>query len=401
MDYHYGSKPDEVDEFFRKKRSWSTVKDEIVGHYIDCYLKTVQHLQRRIIIVDGFCGPGVFGDDTPGSPLILCKSITQNAKGKVGIGCLFADARPAHRAALERNLASYFKTGVSQPPFSDWSEAMTRALEVGAGATLFFYLDPYGIKELDFDIVRQIYERDSRKSTEVLINFNFRTFMRMSGNWSYADSASEVSRKVKAGKTETVNKVMGGDYWQAIITDPSLSKIDREDAVIAAYLERVRRFFPYVYAIPVKERSDEDYKIPADELAHYHLIFGTRSPRAVVYMNDVAMNALEPYLRQFKDGLLFDMTPERYQAINREKAKDAIVEAVRAKPMKRPEIYELVIPRFFMHYRKKDYRAMIDELTFQEARLFPDRESMKTANKLNEDTRLSAKPWPQKATPRT
>src|SRR5260370_12884157 len=188
MDYRYGSGPDQVDEFFRTKRSWSKVKDEILGHYIDCYLKTVQHLQRRIIIVDGFAGPGVFGDDTPGSPLIICKSISDNATGRGGIGCLFADAHPGHRAALERNLALYIKAGVSAAPFSDWSAAVARALELGAGATLFFYLDPYGIKELDFDMVRQSDERDARKSTEVLINFSFRTFMRMSGHLCFTDA---------------------------------------------------------------------------------------------------------------------------------------------------------------------------------------------------------------------
>jgi three-Cys-motif partner protein len=394
VDYRYGSGPDEVDEFFRTKRSWSNVKDEILGHYIDCYLKTVQRLQRRILIVDGFSGPGIFGDDTPGSPLIICKSISDNAQGRVGIACLFADAHPGHRVALERNLAPHIRAGVSAAPFSDWSTAVARALELGAGATLFFYLDPYGIKELDFEMVRQIYERDAKKSTEVLINFSFRTFMRMSGNWSYTDSASEISRRVKEGKTDTVNRVMGGDYWQGIITDPSLDKIGREDAVIDAYMERVRQFFPYVYSVPVKERDDTDYHVPADELARYHLIFGTRSPRAVVYMNDVALNALQPYLRQFKDGLLFDMTPERYKAVEREEAKAAIVNAVNARPLKRPDIYEAVIPRFFMHYRKKDYRAMIDELTFKEGRLHPDTGSMKTANKLNDDTLLSAKPWP-------
>ena len=394
MDYRYGSGPDEVDAFFKAKKPWSKVKDAIVGNYIRCYPKTVQHLERQILIVDGFSGPGRFGDDTPGSPLIICDSISATDKGRVGIGCLFADTHPGHRAALESALADYIKRGVTKKPYDDCAEALTRALEVGTKATLFFYLDPYGIKDLEFDMVKQIFERDPRRSTEVLINFNFRTFMRMSGNWGYGDSASEVSRKVKAGKVDTVNRVMGGDYWQGIVTDPSLGKIAREDAVVNAYMDRVQRFFPFVYAIPVSERNETEYAVPADELARYHLIFGTRSGRAVVYMNDVALNALAPYLNQFKDELLFDMTPERRQPAPREQVKEEIVQAVSGKPLLRPDIYEIVIPKFFMQYRRKDYRKMIDELTFDEGRLYPDRSTMKKKTQLNENTLLSANPWP-------
>jgi three-Cys-motif partner protein len=390
VSYKYGAGPDEIDEFFRAKRSWSNVKDKIVGDYIDCYLKTVHNLQRPILLVDGFSGPGIFGDGTLGSPLIICNSIRERSKGSSAMSCLFADSRPGHRQALEKNLQEHIKAGVSEAPLLDCSKALTRALEIGNKSTIFFYLDPYGIKDLEFDTVRQIYERNKNQSTEVLINFNFRTFMRMSGNWNYRDTASEVSKKVKEGKTETVNKVMGGDYWQGIITDPSLSKIEREDAVINAYLNRVRAYFAFAYAIPVKERNEEDKGIPDDELAHYHLIFGTRSPRAVTYMNDVALNALEPYLRQFKEGLLFDFTPERYMSVDEETAKKAIIETVSKRPLKRPDIYEAVIPQFFMHRRKKDYRAMIDDLVFKEARLFPDTKTMKSAKRLNDDTVLSA-----------
>ncbi len=218
--------------------------------------------------------------------------------------------------------------------------------------------------------------------------------MRMSGNWKYGDPASEVARKVKESKTETVNKVMGGDYWRDIITNDRLSKIKREDAVVNAYLTRLRQFFTYAYAIPVKERKEDEQGIPDDELARYHLIFGTRSTRAIVYMNDVALNALNPYLQQFKDNLLFDFTPQRYQPANREAVKSAIIEAVNRVPRKRPDIYECVMPEFFMQYPRKDYRAMIDELAFKEKRIYPNVLTMRVANKLNDDTLLSARPWP-------
>ena len=390
----YGTHTDEVHPFFREKREWSKVKDTILGAYVTCYLKTVHRRGRPIIIVDAFAGPGRFGDGSEGSPLIICGAIEKEPKRGVGIACLFSDSHPAHRVALEDCLTDHIKSGVAGKPLSDFSEALSRALQGGRGSTLFFYLDPYGIRDLDFETVRQICERDTSQSTEVLINFNFKTFMRMSGNWFYSDSATEVAQKVKRAKVETVNSIMGGDYWRGIVTDPKLDKIERENVVVEAYVKRVRKFFCYTYSIPVKELNESRAAIPGDELAKYHLIFGTRGPRAVVYMNDVALNALEPYFNQFKDGLLFDMTPERYAPCPIDEVKRAITEVVNPRPMTRPQIFEVVIPKYFMQRRLKEYRTIINDLTFKEGRLFPDRRTMKLKSKLNDRTLLSTKPWP-------
>ena len=385
----YGNRSDQIHPFFKAKREWSKVKDKILGDYIECYLKTVQRRNRPIIIIDAFSGPGKFGDNTEGSPLITCRAIEKWVHGG-GIGCIFSDANASHRRALENCLKDYIQRGIAEKPLPDFPIALSRALEIGKGATLFFYLDPYGIKGLEFQTVRQIYERDKDQSTEVLINFSFKAFMRMSGNWSYSDSASKVADKVKKSKIETVDNVMGGNYWLGIVTDPNLDKIQREDAIVNAYMDRIRQFFHYTYSIPVKQ-VDEAGDFPADDLAKYHLIFGTRSPKAVVYMNDVALNALEPYLQQFKDGLLFDMTPERYESCSVGEVKSAIVEIVKGQQLTRPQIYDAIIPKYFMQRRKKEYRAIIDELTFGEKRLFPDRNTMKRPSQLNDQTLLSTK----------
>ena len=62
--------------------------------------------------------------------------------------------------------------------------------------------------------------------------------------------------------------------------------------------------------------------------------------------------------------------------------------------MTRPQIFEAVIPKYFMQRRKKVYRAVIDELTFDEKRLFPDRRRMKRKSQLNDETLLSTGPCP-------
>lgn len=398
MNYAYGSGQDEIDPFFKEKRSWSKVKDKIVSDYVSCYLNTVHLLNRNIVLVDAFSGPGQFGDGTDGSPLIICKAINEISKRKgrrVGASCVFSDTRPAHRVALKGNLAEFVRAGLCGEPFAECSEAIAHAIDTYRNSTIFFYLDPFGIRDIEFEMIRQIFERNPSSSTEVLINFNFRTFMRMSGNWGYDSSAKDIAEKVKSGKVETVNKAMGGDYWQAIVTDPRLNKLDREDAVIQAYLEQLRKYVRFAYAIPVKERTPDQVSVPVDELAHYHLIFGTRSPKAVEYMNDVALNALEPYLVQFTDGLLFDLTPERYQPAERNTVKDAMVAAVSRQSLLRPDIYEAVIPQFFMSYRKKDHRAMLEELVYKEGRLFADPRKIKQRGKLNDEAAITSRPWPQ------
>lgn len=60
------------------------------------------------------------------------------------------------------------------------------------------------------------------------------------------------------------------------------------------------------------------------------------------------------------DGLLFQMTPERYEATSTANVKRAIVEAVASQPLRRPQVYEAIAPKYFLQYRSKDYRAMID-----------------------------------------
>ncbi len=399
VDYEYGTGGDDIDEFFREKRSWSKVKDTILGKYLDAYLRKVHQLQKPILIVDGFSGPGVFGDDSDGSPRIICQVAKANLRG-VPIRCCFADVRRGHRSALEKVLAQEIESGLAIPPFDDCESILAHAINNHPNETIFFYLDPYGIKDLEFDTVRKIYERMGRVSSEVIMNFSYRAFMRLSGNWNYADSASKISAAVKKEKIETVNRVMGGDYWKDIIFDNSLSSVAREEAVISAYLAKIREVCPYAYAVPVKEPREDAPGLPDDELAHYHLVFATRTPDAVLFMNDIGLSALEAYFDQFKEGaavaggqmLLLDVTPDRYKRVTAHDAKKALMEAAGQDPVTRNEMYNKVVPKFFMQHKKKIYRAWIGEL-FKAGHLFADPRVQLHRGQLNDKVRLWAKTW--------
>ncbi len=52
--------------FFDGKREWSEVKDQVLAHYIEAYLKKVKMLNKPILLIDAFAVQGKFGDGKPG-----------------------------------------------------------------------------------------------------------------------------------------------------------------------------------------------------------------------------------------------------------------------------------------------------------------------------------------------
>ena len=57
-------------DFFKKKKEWSKVKDEILACYLKPYFTKIQYTKKKIIYIDGFAGVGIFEDGTLGSTLI-------------------------------------------------------------------------------------------------------------------------------------------------------------------------------------------------------------------------------------------------------------------------------------------------------------------------------------------
>ena len=57
-------------DFFKEKKAWSVVKDELLGCYLKPYLQKILYTRHSIVYVDCFAGKGAFEDGNPGSPLI-------------------------------------------------------------------------------------------------------------------------------------------------------------------------------------------------------------------------------------------------------------------------------------------------------------------------------------------
>ena len=62
------------DDFFKEKKPWSEVKDQLLGCYFKPYVQKILHTHKPLVYVDCFAGKGMFDDGTEGSPLIALKT---------------------------------------------------------------------------------------------------------------------------------------------------------------------------------------------------------------------------------------------------------------------------------------------------------------------------------------
>jgi three-Cys-motif partner protein len=346
----------EKEDFFDRKKPWSKIKDNILTKYLEPYINKIKELKRPIVIVDGFAGPGKFSDGFEGSPLIICKRIDEErSKLNIPIFGIFIDKKKRHYTALKNNLQNYIDGKIVFVFREDFGNLIEEIIELVKDSSVLFYLDPFGIRGIEFDKLQKIFERVNIASTEVLINFNYSSFVRQAGNWNVYDSSEEIKKKVKMAKLDNAKKVMGGDYWLDIVENSQLSSTERELAVVEAYKEKYKIYFKYVCSCPVKEKDAN--------VAKYHLIFASRHFDALDLMNDIMHGEYEKFLiHEYKEGFLFDTRPENKKK-DLNKLENMIYELVKKeKPISRFEIRKTLIPYNFMKYAIKDYRACIENL---------------------------------------
>ena len=68
-----------TDDFFDGKRSWSFIKDKVLEGYMAPYIAKVARIGQRIVLIDGYAGPGIFEDGKIGSPIIMCRAAERYA----------------------------------------------------------------------------------------------------------------------------------------------------------------------------------------------------------------------------------------------------------------------------------------------------------------------------------
>lgn len=277
--------------FFKKKKSWSERKDEILRCYLPPYLAKIASLPKKIpiLIVDAFAGPGIFEDGNAGSPIIICNAVNEAISRRIPV--------PVSVMCIEQvsDLHEKLKNSISEFPFAKASKGnfldYIDTIESEAKThSVFLYVDPFTVEGLDLKAMDDVFRHLtlSRMSVEILLNFNSPIFARCGLSalkLTVPDSNPEIedAEPIDANieippSIEKLNTIVGGEWWQDILkTDESFpQKVDNISNGVCRLLSM--RF---------KEVCKHSLKaLPHHTVPKYDLIFASRSQDALLLMNN-------------------------------------------------------------------------------------------------------------------
>ena len=360
-------------DFFNGKREWSKLKDEVLRKYLPPYLKKVNKLNKKIILIDSFAGPGIFDDGEKGSPMYICELAEEFVPNNYQ--ALLVNQEITHHNKLNEVLQKYTQQKKAIALYGSANDLLNLLHTIITDQTLFLYLDPFGLKGTSFNTLEKYLCRNKFYSTEILINLSIPTILRLS-------SLNAVAQKgitpIIKGKHQVLNEALGGDYWKDFLLDTNLSTEVRIAKTIDEYCKRLNYYLPYVGSCPVHEKT-EFSKIK------YSIIFASRHPDAQELMNDIMYKAYNRHIwKSFSNDTLFgeieweDTIPDTY-FIN---LKQDIIELLHQNgKLPRETLWFNLVRLKFMRYQKKDFNSVVNELISQGHLAFID---VKGTNKLNE-----------------
>jgi len=353
-------------DFFKKKRTWSKIKDTVIGSYLPPYLKKVAQLRRHIVLVDAFAGPGKYENGSPGSPLMICQIAERYVPNMYTT--IFVNKDKEHHQKLEALLKQFIEKKAAIPILGTAQELLGELQELISNQTLFIYLDPFGLKGCYFDLLTPYLEREKIYSTEIVINLSMPTLHRLA-----TPAAVKEGRETTITKklNEELSKVLGGEYWKGIMWNESLSPEEKEQRVVKEYQKLLRKFLPFCGSCPVRERVGRRVK--------YYIIFCSRHPDALLLMNDIMCQA---YFRKMHEaeykGTLFEQIDWRtFQ--ERGNIKEVIKREIKNAPgIRRADLWLRVVSNYFMRWTKGEFldalKDMLDkEITSPTPRKFHNR----------------------------
>lgn len=335
--------------WFQEKRSWSKRKDAILEYYLKPYLAKIATLRKPILLVDGFAGPGLFGDGEPGSPLLLCsKAIPVIRQGAaVNVACVESDPDLFER--LDKNLEKFEFAKAYAGSFSNFLPEIEKRVP---GTSVFLYIDPFAIEGIEWTALDTVMKHMSNPSVsiELLMNFNSPAFVRrglaalkMSIPETSPDEEDSDDFDIGADHSPSVlalDNVVGGDWWQEVLRGETEYGTQIQK-IVEGFHAKLRSRFKEVCYVPIKAKEHDDFP-------KYHMIFASRSPDALELMNDAMLKVTQDGLVTLDLFASVDLPALILREANDSKSRGGLIVDV--------------IREAFCRFLRKDVRKCIEDL---------------------------------------
>lgn len=229
----------------------------------------------RIVIIDGFAGPGRYLGGEEGSPLIALRALLghphmQTSRAGLEVRFCFIEERADRAAALDQELAafraqrpppSWVHVDVANTQFAPFLNRVLDEIETRgqALAPTFAFIDPFGFSGVPMQLIGRIARNPK---CEVLISFMLESISR----WAWFGNAAIEAH---------LNELFGTTAWKALAEERDPDR--RRDGLVELYRTQLvtKAGLPYVINFEMVDRGNR---------TEYFLYFGTKSLKGLSVM---------------------------------------------------------------------------------------------------------------------
>jgi three-Cys-motif partner protein len=281
----------------------------------------------------------------------------------VALRCINVEADKGRFESLQSATQEFIPDVVEKNIRSTFVEAVPEILTLIGDAAAFFFVDPFGTKDIPFEDLLPIFQRKAR--TEVLITLHTDGIAKKAGWFAKIDAPNVKDRGNARKLTEHL----------AAALDIPLEQLrkgwdeSRAQGGTSAFEERVRRW--YVRRLKNKKRTrfqcSKSFKVLYRPDRHssvcFHLIFATQKEIGLFKMNNAMASALEDFYADVYSGTLFpEYADEREQEIGREAVRREILSRFAADAFTVEDVKRHCMQETDCVLKEGEYRKLVSEM---------------------------------------
>lgn len=283
------TRPDEP-TWFDEPREWSRWKHFILERYLGRFAGILSHDFPLLYYVDGFAGAGLIGSGESrisGSPVLAAELAQRIAAKPPGSGttlrCINIEQDRAIFQQLVQNTAAYRPDLVQnlQGTFADQLDTILAQIR---GAPTLFFLDPFGFRGAELDVLTRLGNRPHRAVTELLVYYSPTAVRRVAGFLGRPDDARTPAM------LRSLDRNFGTPTWRVVygrFSEPEA----RDRHLLQLYQQQLAQVLggsAFSYAV----RSIQGQ-------IKYFLVYFTRHPKGIRTLSEVLFDAQRAYDAEF------------------------------------------------------------------------------------------------------